>query len=203
MSPLSFPLQYEGRIYDWQSADGVFARNRFDFGSRFLLETADLPESGPVLDLGCGTGALGILSGLNAPGRWCCMVDVNRHALLCARKNLNALEPPGGGGLAQASFLSAFRDRSFQAVLFNPPIRVGKAILLEVLSELPRVLRSGGSLHAVVRSQQGAKSYLAHLDRVFEGRAEIVGRRKGYLILRAWAADVDGDSVGPVLSSPK
>ena len=43
----------------------------------------------------------------------------------------------------------------------------------------------------VVRHQQGAKSYLAHLEGVFAGAVRVVARKKGYVVLRAEAPGAD------------
>ncbi len=187
----TFPLRFRDRTYSWVSAAGVFSRDHFDFGSRALLETAELPTQGRLLDLGCGTGALGLLAAVESPGLWVCLADINERALECARRNRDGLELAGRAAIVQGSFVDPFRSGRFDAIVFNPPIRLGKAPILAAFERLPAALAPGGRLFVVARVQQGARSLLAHLERVFEGRACVAGRRKGYLVLRADVPGVD------------
>ncbi|MBI4867314.1 MAG: methyltransferase [Candidatus Wallbacteria bacterium] len=188
----TYRLEFAGRSYDWVSAHGVFSKEQLDFGSRLLLETAVIPSGGRILDLGCGTGSLGLLAlTVVPPPAWACLSDISDHALACARQNRERLGLTACAGLVQGELLTAFKAAVFDTVLFNPPIRAGKAPILETLAEMPRVLRPGGTVWVVVRIQQGAKSLLAHLEQVFPGRAQAVARRKGYLILRAGGRTTD------------
>ena len=193
----TFSLQFGGRTFDWVTAHGVFSKQQLDFGSRLLLETAEIPGEGRLLDVGCGTGTLGLLALAGQagpdgrPAGTAYLADISDHALTCARMNRERLGLQGAAFVVQGSFLAPFRDGCFRTVLFNPPIRAGKAPILEALSEMPRVLEPDGVLWVVVRVQQGAKSLLAHLERVFEGRASVRARRKGYLVLRAGGRKAD------------
>ncbi|MBI3891759.1 MAG: methyltransferase [Candidatus Wallbacteria bacterium] len=196
----TFPLRFGDRTIDWVSAHGVFSKQQLDFGSRLLLEVAEIPATGRLLDLGCGTGALGLLalasrveSGGSGEDRlWACLSDISDHALACASANRERLGLTGSAGIVQGEFLAPFRSGVFGTVLFNPPIRAGKAPILETLTRMRRVLEPDGTLWVVARVQQGAKSLLAHLENVFEGAAQVRARRKGYLILRAGGRKADG-----------
>ena len=75
------------RIY---SASGIFSARRIDRGSKLLLEHADLPKKGSVLDLGCGNGVVGIALSLDFPTLQFTLVDINKRAVSIAKKNISS-----------------------------------------------------------------------------------------------------------------
>ena len=78
---------YGGRELVFATDSGVFSRRELDRGTEVLL--AALPESvpGPVLDMGCGYGTIGVAVGARWPGLSVTMADVNRRACDLAREN--------------------------------------------------------------------------------------------------------------------
>lgn len=57
----------------------VFSRQAVDFGSRLLIETAELPAEGTVLDMGCGYGAIGLFAARQLKKGTVTMVDINER----------------------------------------------------------------------------------------------------------------------------
>ena len=49
-----------GRRLTFATDAGVFSKSGVDFGSRLLIETADIPDGARVLDVGCGYGPIGL-----------------------------------------------------------------------------------------------------------------------------------------------
>ena len=48
--------------YSFYTDNGVFSKNKLDFGTRTLLESIDINEiHGKVLDVGCGYGVIDII----------------------------------------------------------------------------------------------------------------------------------------------
>lgn len=167
----------------WTDA-GVFSRQGIDFGTRLLIETVQLPEAGEILDLGCGYGPVGIVCAKAAPSCRVTMVDVNRRALLLAERNARLNGVSRRVTILESDGLRALSDRLFDAVLINPPIRAGKAVVYRLFAEALEHLRPGGSLWVVIRKKQGAES----AKRELEKRCQSVSRveqKKGYWILRA------------------
>ncbi|TXL58119.1 methyltransferase [Aeromicrobium terrae] len=133
------------------TATGVFARDGLDRATDVLLRH-DEPPSGTVLDLGSGWGA--IACAVAATGATVWAVDVNERALELTRLNAER------AGLA----VTAGRpeevpdDVRFDAIWSNPPIRVGKDALHELLlTWLPR-LTDDGEARLVVGKNLGADS---------------------------------------------
>jgi len=72
---------------DLWSQPGVFSWDRIDPGSRMLVEL--LPQlSGKGADLGCGVGFLSIAALKSPKVTHITMIDIDRRAIDCARKNL-------------------------------------------------------------------------------------------------------------------
>ncbi len=175
-----FALNLLGEDLTFTTDAGVFSRDGLDRGTRLLLEA--LPElTGRVLDLGCGWGAVGVALGRKYPALDIVMTDINSRAVELARRNLAAngvrAEVVQGDG-----FQSVTGD--FDAVVTNPPIRAGKAVIYGLFAGARERLRPGGALYAVIRKQQGAPSALKYLRETYAG-AEVIDRGAGFHVIRA------------------
>lgn len=165
---------------------GVFSGDRVDPGTKYLLlEGPPPPPAGDLLDLGCGYGPIALTLARRAPGATVWAVDVNDRAVaLCAA---NAARLGAGnvrcGRVEEAAPLGPVPDGlRFAAIYSNPPIRIGKAALHELLGRwLPR-LAPGGHAYLVVQKHLGADSLAAWL-RTAGWRVERLGSRVGYRLL--------------------
>ena len=159
---------------------GVFSRDGLDRGTEVLLNALP-PLSGRVLDLGCGWGAVGVALGRKYPGLDIVMTDINSRAVALARRNLaeNGVraEVVQGDGFESVEGL-------FDAVVTNPPIRAGKAVIYGLFAGARERLAPGGALYVVIRKQQGAPSALKYLRETFAG-AEVIDRGSGFHVIRA------------------
>jgi 16S rRNA (guanine1207-N2)-methyltransferase len=149
-------VRLAGQGLEVQTAGGVFSPDHVDTGTRVLLDHAPTPPAtGDLLDLGCGWGPIALTLALSSPGARVWAVDVNERALDLVRRNAER---------AGATNLTALRpdevpaDLRFATIWSNPPIRVGKAALHELLLHwLPR-LQAGASAHLVISKNLGAES---------------------------------------------
>ena len=162
---------------------GVFSRDGLDRGTEVLLEA--LPAlAGRVLDLGCGWGAVGVALGKKYPGLEIVMTDINRRAVELARRNL------AGNGVraevVQGDGFAAVKGE-FDAIVTNPPIRAGKAVIYGLFSDARRYLKPDGALYIVIRKQQGAPSALKYLREIY-AEAEVIERGSGFHVIRARGA---------------
>ena len=135
---------------------GVFGYDQIDAGSKLLLlKVPPPPPTGNVLDLGCGVGTIALPLARRAPGATVWAVDVNRRARdLCA---VNA----GSNGITNVRVVApddVADDVAFDCIWSNPPIRVGKKALHDMLLKwLGRLAPSGHSV-IVVHKHLGADS---------------------------------------------
>ena len=137
------------------SGSGVFARGRVDVGTAVLFRETEAPTQGHVLDLGCGYGLIGLAAAVASPAVRVTAVDVNERALLLARENAAAL---GVAERYRAVPPEQVEPTTYDEIWSNPPIRVGKQALHDLLlTWLPR-LAPGGRAVMVVGKNLGADS---------------------------------------------
>jgi 16S rRNA (guanine1207-N2)-methyltransferase len=179
--PASFRAEVRGFTLGLTSDAGTFSHGRIDSGSRLLAEKMQLGSARDILDLGCGWGILGIMAARITPDAHVVMVDVNPRACELAVANAAA------NGAANVEVLcgdapEALGERTFDAVITNPPIRAGKAGLMRLLADAAGRLREGGSLWLVIRTDKGAKSLTRDLGQWFAS-VQTVEMRAGYRIV--------------------
>ncbi|MDF1515078.1 MAG: methyltransferase [Anaerolineae bacterium] len=154
----------DGQPAQLVSCTGVFAAGRLDGGARTLIESLDIPRGSKVLDMGCGTGLVG-LSALRK-GADVSFSDVSARAVVSTQKTL--LANGYQAEVAHTSGAEVWADATFDLVLCNPPFHKGHGVDYEttryLLDEARRVLRSGGSLYLVANS---FLKYRAWIERNF------------------------------------
>jgi 16S rRNA (guanine1207-N2)-methyltransferase len=159
---------------------GVFAKDDIDPGTKLLLLEAPAPAaSGNLLDLGCGYGAIALTMAARSPDATVWAVDVNARARALTATNAEAL---GYDNVRAAAPDGVPDDVRFATVWSNPPIRIGKPALHDLLRTwLPR-LDAGGTAVLVVHKHLGSDSLAAWLEQ--EGWAvDRLRSRMGYRLL--------------------
>ncbi len=136
---------------------GVFSADRLDPGTSVLLRHHPVigPEVQTLLDLGCGYGPIALSAAKRAPWATVLGVDVNQRALGLARTNAIDNECPSA---AFEHVDDVDPERRFDLILSNPPIRIGKAALHELLETWLDRLTPEGRAHLVVQKHLGADS---------------------------------------------
>jgi 16S rRNA (guanine1207-N2)-methyltransferase len=170
---------------------GMFSPGRLDPGTRFLLEAAGSPPSSPpasgdLLDLGCGYGPIACSLAARSPGATVWAVDVNERALaLCAANadraglsNVRAVLPDAPG-------LPAF----FAGIWSNPPVRIGKPALHELLRRWLARLAPDAAATLVMGRNLGADSLQAWLSTDEGWQVRRLSARSGYRLLRVNSGD--------------
>ncbi len=179
----------------------MFSADRLDPGTRLLLDTVPAPpQTGDLLDLGCGYGPLALVLAARSPRAAVWALDVNRRALgLCERNaarsglgNVHCVTPDDLGLPTRVAVIWS-----------NPPLRIGKQALHELLARWLGRLTPGGCAYLVVQRHLGADS----LHRWLEGEGWPVCRvaaRNGYRVLRCGAAapHPGPDRPGPAPARP-
>jgi 16S rRNA (guanine1207-N2)-methyltransferase len=164
-----------------QADRGVFGSRAIDLGTLTLLKEAPLPPlEGDLLDLGSGYGPIAIALARRAPEAKVWAVDVNERALELTRSNAVAAKTPN---IVACLPDEVPADTQFAAIYSNPPVRVGKAPLHELLLRwLPR-LAPGANAYLVVQRNLGADSLAAWLSG--QGwQTQRLKSKKGYRILQ-------------------
>ena len=180
----SFRAVFAGKVLAFDTDAGVFSKQHVDPGSELLCKSLPDDLSGDVLDMGCGWGAMTVMTLARFPKVSMTMADVNERALALAVSNVekNRMQ-------AKAVLSDGFEKivGEFDAVITNPPIRAGKAVIYKMFEDAKTHLRAGGRLILVIRKQQGAPSALKFLKELY-GKAEVIERDGGYWIIECTKA---------------
>jgi len=164
------------------SDNGVFSKERIDFGSNALIENILEDEKRShlkVLDLGCGYGLIGIVLNKMIQAE-VTMSDVNKRALHLTERNLKLNNATAK--VVESDCYENIEDK-FDLIVTNPPIRAGKDVLLKMLLGSSDYLTDKGLLWFVMKKDHGAKSMIRELSEKFE--CTVVEKRKGFYIIKA------------------
>ena len=172
----------QGETFELTTANGIFSPEHLDMGTAVLLATVPPPAmEGDLLDLGCGWGPIAIALARRAPDASVWAVDVNERALTLAAANARV----AGVEVKTAYPHDIPPDVRFATIWSNPPIRIGKRALHELLETwLPR-LAAGGTAWLVVAKHLGGDSLQQWIAEAFP---DLDVRRaatdKGFRVLR-------------------
>ena len=173
--------KYASFSFTFFSDNGVFSKKSIDYGSKLLLESylKDDTTSKKVLDVGCGYGFIGtVISIVN--GSYVDMVDVNKRAVHLAKRNIKKYNNFNGNVFLSDAY-SEIND-TYDVIITNPPIRVGKEKLLSILTGAFDHLNDDGVLYFVIRKDQGALSIKKILEK--DRIVETINKDKGYFIYK-------------------
>lgn len=167
-----------GKFYTFKTDNNVFSKKGLDFGTRTLLESLDIKNiKGEVLDFGCGYGPIGIYISSNTIAS-VDMIDINERALNLARNNANINKVDVN--IFESNIYSNI-NKKYDYIITNPPIRVGKKILYEILVGAKDYLKENGHLIFVINKDQGAKSTMKDMEEYY--KVNLINKNKGFFII--------------------
>ena len=149
------------------TASGVFSADRLDKGTQVLLDRVpDPPESGLLLDLGCGWGPIATIMSLESPNADVWAVDVNSRAVDLTQRNAQSNGAKGVRALKAEEALTSSQesDTRFDVIWSNPPVRIGKDAMHEMLLAWLGRLIPTGVAYLVVQRNLGADSLITWLN---------------------------------------
>jgi len=154
--PKQIELDVAGEVFNVSTASGTFSPLRLDVGTSVLIDHLELaPQEGNILDLGCGWGAIALNLAKHSPKAKVWAVDVNNRSLELTAENAKIV---GLENIQTAIPESVPKELMFSGIWSNPPIRIGKKELHELLlGWLPR-LEKGASAYLVVQKNLGSDS---------------------------------------------
>ena len=172
-------FNFDNKVFSIYSDNGVFSKDRFDYGTRVLLNSVDIDKlSGNVLDLGCGLGVVGIILGTFNKGINIDMVDINERAIDLAKNNLVLNNVKAN---VFVSDIYSNIDNKYDFIITNPPIRAGKNVIRGFLLGSYDYLKDDGTLYFVMRKDHGVKSMMEELSVKFN--TSIVNKDKGFYVV--------------------
>jgi 16S rRNA (guanine1207-N2)-methyltransferase len=159
---------------------GVFSGDRVDPGTKYLLlEAPEPPTTGTFVDVGCGYGPIACTLAARRPDAAVWAVDVNERALELCAANAAAL---GLTNVTVAAPADVPDDLAVDLVWSNPPIRIGKPALHDLLAGWLGRLTPAGTAVLVVQKHLGSDSLQRWLDAAGWATARL-GSRAGYRLL--------------------
>jgi 16S rRNA G1207 methylase RsmC len=181
-------LSLRGSTYTVQVASGTFSPGGVDRGTRVLLDAVPPPTpSGTAVDVGCGWGPITLALAQEAPDASVYAVDVNPRA-----RELTAINAQRAG-FTNVTVISPDEfpdDMTVDTLWSNPPIRIGKQALQELLTTWLHRLSPNGNAWLVVAKNLGAESLLTWLNTAHNGAfvAKRFGRDKGFHVIHVTKA---------------
>lgn len=173
-----------GQDREVTTSNGIFSPDHIDQGTEVLLRYAPTPpETGDLLDLGCGWGPIALTLALESPGATVWAVDVNDRALELVRRNAAELGLENVKAVRPEELPDGIE---FTTIWSNPPIRVGKAELHSMLQKwLPR-LAPGADSYLVVQRNLGSDSLQRWMETEFADRLAVAREAisKGFRVLK-------------------
>lgn len=175
-----FKTKIFDREYSFYSDNGVFSKDKLDFGTRTLLESIPINElKGNILDVGCGYGVIDVILGkitnANYEG-----IDVNKRALHLAEMNIKL------NNVSNVTFYESNVyenvNKKYNFIITNPPIRAGKKIVYDIVMNARNYLLDDGVLYIVIRKEQGAKSMVRDLEEYY--KVEVLNKNKGFFVIK-------------------
>jgi len=181
-----FTCEVWGRRFELVSGAGVYSRGHLDIGTAVLFRETAPPVEGEILDLGCGYGVIGLAIASAVPGARVTGVDVNERAVLLANENAAALGPAERVRASTPDGVAA--DTYYDEIWSNPPIRIGKSALHDLLLMwLPRLGPDGRAV-MVVGKNLGADSLQRWLGEQGFPTTRLASA-KGFRVLESRRAD--------------
>jgi len=171
-----------GREYRFTTTRGVFARDALDKATAVLFDACGPPRTArTVLDLGCGWGPIACAIARECSDVVVHAVDTNARALELVRHNADRLD-------VRDRVLVYTPDETpevaYDEIWSNPPIRIGKPALHEMLLHWFARLGEGGVANLVVGKNLGSDSLQRWL--IEQGHpTERIASAKGFRVLRA------------------
>ncbi len=169
-----------GKDFSFFSGNGVFSKDKIDFGTVVLANYMQIGEKERVLDLGCGIGVVGRVALTITKGE-VVFVDTNLRALQLTKKNVK-------GFVNTKVFFSdvyeKLKGEKFDVILLNPPQTAGKKVCFKMIEDAKEHLLTSGSLQVVARHNKGGEVLNGHMKEVF-GNMETLAKKGGYRVYKS------------------
>lgn len=165
----------------------TFSGPRLDPGTRFLLQHLRRmkPDARDAVDLGCGTGILGVALARARPQVSVVATDQSAAAVAATQATAAANGVADRIRVSRDDAMAKLADNSADLVLCNPPCHVGAAVhtgsAIKMFSQAGRVLRPGGELWTVYGSHLEHRGVMERLV----GRTDIIDRNPKFTATRS------------------
>lgn len=157
-------------------ASGVFSAKRIDTATALLLKHAILLDGWDVLDIGCGSGIIGISIKKAYSKCHVTLSDINKRALAISRKN--ALLNDISVDILESDIYNAMGNMVFDTIITNPPHHAGRDVVYSIIDGAPAHLKANGMLQLVARHNKGGRMLEKKMLEVF-GNVNVLAKKGG------------------------
>ncbi|MBN57770.1 class I SAM-dependent methyltransferase [Thalassolituus sp.] len=179
---LRFASSFQAGELSFMTLPGVFGHGKLDKGTALLLEHVPAPAHGKLLDLGCGSGVIGLTMKSRSPALDITLTDVDAMALRSAELNSARLglsaETIASDGLARV-------DGRFDYIFSNPPFHQGKRtdyeFALRLFRDAKRHMTRDGQLWIVANRHLAYEEWASEAFR----SAEVMVQSNGFKLICA------------------
>lgn len=177
---LSYAQSFKYLEQSYITLPGVFNHGKLDIGTSILLEYVPPPARGKVLDMGCGSGVIGLSLKIRQPQLAVTLADVDALALQsarlnCARLNLNAEVIASDG-------FENIKGR-FDFIFTNPPFHQGKetdyAFARNLFAQAAQYLTHDGQLWLIANRHLPYEDWAAE----YFSSVQIMAQEQGFKLL--------------------
>lgn len=175
-----FAFRDGGHLVQAVSRPGVFSHRKLDLGARALLEVMEVREGDRVLDIGCGSGVVGLAAAFRAPGVTVEAIDSNCRAVEAARRGAEK------NGLSEATFTARLEaggkvtaPGTFDVAAGNPPYYSQFKIANLFMLAAHAGLKPGGRVYMVTKKSDW---FEARMSQLFDA-VEVVPSRE-YVVVK-------------------
>ena len=158
-------------------ASGTFSSKKIDKGSMILAEYMRVKENDSVLDLGCGTGIIGLIAAKLTKNE-VVLTDINLRAVEIAKVNTKKMS---NIKVLQGDLYEPVKNKKFDVILINMPQNAGKDICSKMILQAKDYLNKNGSLQIVEMHNKGGKYFEELLKKTF-GNLEVLAKKGGYWV---------------------
>ena len=181
---VEFETYFLNTKFIFKSDNGVFSKEKLDFGTRLLLENLPFKDmNGDILDLGCGYGVVSIILSKFIDAKFDA-VDVNKRALHLAEMNMKLNKVTDINYFESNCYDAIDANKKYSYIITNPPIRAGKEVVYKMLRGAKEHLKEDGFLYFVMRKDHGAKTAIRDISDIYN--VEVICKEKGFFIIKCF-----------------
>ncbi len=184
--PKTVFFPFANNDYELVTDRGVFSYEKVDKGTRILLDVFVDKFSGKypeiIVDVGCGYGVISCVMADKFEKAQVIGVDTNNRARELAAKN--ALRNIGQDRIKILAPQEVDDTLKVDLIISNPPVRIGKTQMHELIRGWTTTLNSDGQMWLVIAKNLGGDSTAGYLEYELGMRVERVASKKGFRVLK-------------------
>lgn len=132
------------------TTEKIFSPKRLDLGTKGMLDNVIVKDKAKVLDLGCGSGVVGVAIAKKIGGEFVTSVDISKEAVEVTLKNASR---NGITGLTAfvSDGLKGVEESDFDLILSNPPYRTDFSVAKSFIELGYKKLNVDGQMVIVIK----------------------------------------------------